>query len=284
MNTGGDRTAREETKPVNNAAADYSHTGFSAKWTEMVKTIHRPLLKGMQSVTSKAAYNPQRTILAVVVLSALLFVGGLFTNFEVATDDDTVWTPAGARPVSHGKWIDNESGFPEDARDFLLIFHSDGNNVIGQDQVGRIFQALDAVRALEGYDTVCANSTYTSRSGESTCEITGVTNFWNDTVSIYAEQVQSDNEAIETLSAEYYPDGTPVAELNIMGYPVRDSSGLLTSAQMFTVIISLPESDASEKFESKALDIILDIRKAWKAEVGNSFKVEVAAERSFEDE
>jgi hypothetical protein len=240
MNTGGDRTAREETKPVNNAAADYSHTGFSAKWTEMVKTIHRPLLKGMQSVTSKAAYNPRRTILAVVVLSALLFVGGLFTNFEVATDDDTVWTPAGARPVSHGKWIDNE--------------------------------------------TVCANSTYTSRSGESTCEITGVTNFWNDTVSIYAEQVQSDNEAIETLSAEYYPDGTPVAELNIMGYPVRDSSGLLTSAQMFTVIISLPESDASEKFESKALDIILDIRKAWKAEVGNSFKVEVAAERSFEDE
>jgi hypothetical protein len=77
----------------------------SAKWTAMVTTnIHRPILTALHAVTSKAVSNPRRTIGAVAVLSLLLFAVGLFTNFNIDVDDDTVWTPSAARPVQHSKW------------------------------------------------------------------------------------------------------------------------------------------------------------------------------------
>jgi hypothetical protein len=125
----------------------------------MVTTsIHRPILTALHADTSKAASNPKQTIGAVVVLSLLLFVVGLFTNFNVNVDDDTVWTPAGAGPVQHSNWIDDESGFPAETLDFLLLFHSDGENVLRQDEAERVLQTVDAVRVLEAYDTICADS------------------------------------------------------------------------------------------------------------------------------
>jgi hypothetical protein len=251
----------------------------------LVTGIHQPILTALHAVTSKAASNPKRTIGAVVLLSLLLFILGLFTNFNVDVDDDTVWTPTGARPVQHGKWIDNESGFPAETRDFFLIFHSDGDNVLGQDEVIRVFQALDAVRGLEGYDAMCADSHYVNDVGTNTCEMSGITAFWNDTASIFDEQVQSDNDAILALSSENYPDNTPVAVKSIMGFPERDSDGTLTSALSYSFKIDFPDTDKAEKLESKALDIIIDLNDAWKAEEsGTTFRVEISADRSFEDE
>jgi hypothetical protein len=238
----------------------------------------------LHAVTSKAASNPKRTIVAVVFLSLLLFIVGLFTNFNVNVDDDTVWTPSGARPVQHGRWIDNESGFPAETRDFLLIFHSNGENVLGRDEVSRVFQAVDAVRGLEGYDTMCADSHFVNGVGTNTCEISGITAFWNDTASIFDERVQSDNDAILALSAKYYPDDTPVAEKNIMGFPERESDGTLTSVLSYSFKIDFPDTDKAEELESKALDTIIDLNDAWKAESAATFRVEISADRSFEDE
>jgi hypothetical protein len=274
-----------ETIPVeNDTDATKAPTGFSTKWTTVVTGIHQPILTALHAVTSRAASNPKRTIGAVVVLSLLLFVGGLLTNFNVDVDDDSVWTPSGSRPVQHSKWIDNESGFPAETRDLILIFHSDGENVLGRDEVSRVFQAVDAVRGLEAYDTVCADSHYINDVGTSTCKMSGITAFWNDTVSIFDAQVQSDNDAILALSAEYYPDDTPVAEKNIMGFPERESDGTLTSALSYAVKINFPDTDQAEKLESKALDTILDLNDAWKAESGTTFRVEISAARSFDDE
>jgi hypothetical protein len=237
----------------------------------------------LHAVTSKAASNPKRTIGAVALLSLLLFVVGLLTNFNVDVDDDAVWTPSGARPVQHSRWIGNESGFPADSRAFFMIFHSDGENVLGRDEVSRVFQAVDAVRSLEGYHTMCADSHYVNDVGTKTCEMSGITAFWNDTASIFDEQVQSDSDAIQALSAEYYPDNTPVAEKNIMGFPERESDGSLTSALSYSFKIEFPDTEKAEKFESKALDTILDLNDAWK-ETGATFRVEIVADRSFEDE
>jgi hypothetical protein len=213
----------------------------------------------------------------------LLFVVGLFTNFNVDVDDDAVWTPSGARPVQHSRWIDNESGFPADGRSFVMIFHSDGENVLGQDEVSRVFQAVDAVRSLEGYGTMCADSHYVNDVGTNTCEMSGITAFWNDTASIFDNQVQSDSDAIQALSAEYYPDNTPVAEKNIMGFPERESDGLLASALSYSFKIEFPDTEKAEKFESKALDTIIDLNDAW-TEASTTFRVEIVAARSFEDE
>jgi hypothetical protein len=127
----------------------------------MVTTsIHRPIPTALHAFTSKAVSNPRRTIGAVAVLSVVLFVVGVFTNFNIDVDDDTVWTPSGARPVQHSKWIHDESSFPAEKRLFFLIFHSDGDNAFGQDEVKRVVRAVDAVRGLEGYDTMCGDSHY----------------------------------------------------------------------------------------------------------------------------
>jgi hypothetical protein len=150
----------------------------------------------LHAVTSKAASNPKRTIGAVVLLSSFLFVVGLLTNFNVDVDDEAVWTPTGARPVQHGKWIDNESGFPDDTRAFFMIFHSDSENVLRRDEVSRVFQAVDAVRSLEGYDTMCADSHYINDAGTNTCDMSGITAFWNYTASIFDEQVQSNSDGL----------------------------------------------------------------------------------------
>jgi hypothetical protein len=238
----------------------------------------------LHAVTSKSASNPKRTIGAVVLLSLLLFIVGFLTNFNVNVDKDIIWTPSGARPVQHSRWIDNESDFPVETRDFFLIFHSDGENVLRRDEVSRVFQAIDAVEGLEGYGTMCADSRYANAVGTNTCEISGITAFWNHTASIFEEQVQSDNDAILALSAEYYPDNTPVAEKNVMGFPERESDGTMTSVQSYIFKIAFPDTDKAEELESKALDTIINMNDAWKAESGTTFRVEIFAERSFEDE
>jgi hypothetical protein len=81
----------------------------------MVTTsIHRPIPTALHAFTSKAVSNPRRTIGAVAVLSVVLFVVGVFTNFNIDVDDDTVWTPSGARPVQHSKTSPANTRFSHD--------------------------------------------------------------------------------------------------------------------------------------------------------------------------
>jgi hypothetical protein len=250
----------------------------------MVHRIHQPILRALLYITSIAASNPKRTIVSVIALSCLLLVVGLLTNFEVDADDDNVWTPTDSRPVSHESWINDESGFPEDTRYFHMMFHSEGGNVLSQGNVKRVFQAFDTVRGLEDYGAICNASIYLDEFGDPACPIEGVTSFWNNSAAIFDLEVQSNDEAILAMSAEKYPDGEPVAEKNIMGFPERYVNGTLQSAQSYILRIELPDNDDSEKFEKKALDAIIDLDDAWQAESNTNFRVEVSAYRSFEDE
>jgi len=188
----------------------------------------------------------------------------------------------------HSDWIADESGFPTRPRSFLMVFHQDGDSdILGQEQVGRIFQAVDAVRNLEDFQTVCDR---TPTTGE--CSVHGVTKFWNNTGSIFEAETTTDEDAIQAMSANTFPDdGTPVVVTDIFGNAVRDeSSGLLSSAQSYIVSIALPEDDDDNDetitfdFEEKALDAILDLRDKWEADSDNAFHVEVIADRSFSDE
>jgi hypothetical protein len=250
----------------------------------MVHRIHQPILRALLYITSIAASNPKRTIVSVIALSCLLLLVGLLTNFEVDADDDNVWTPTDSRPVSHESWINDESGFPEDTRYFHMMFHSEGGNVLSQGNVKRVFQAFDTVRGLEDYGAICNASIYLDEFGDPACPIEGVTSFWNNSAAIFDLEVQSNDEAILAMSAEKYPDGEPVAEKNIMGFPERYVNGTLQSAQSYILRIELPDNDDSEKFEKKALDAIIDLDDAWQAESNTNFRVEVSAYRSFEDE
>jgi hypothetical protein len=260
--------------------------GFSQKWTSAINWIRAPILKGIHKITHVSAVNPKSTIIGVVLFAIGIIVLGLLTNFSVDVDEDVLWTPRGSNPVKHMKWIDDDSGFPSDSRSFVMVFHQDGaTDILGQDQVSRIFSALDAVRTLPDYTKVC------SASPGGDCSISGVTKFWNNTAGIFQSTVSSDEEAIAAMSVLKYPDdGTPVSDNDIFGNAVRDAAGLLQSAQMYTVMIEFPEDDEdsnkspAEDFEDDALDAILDLGKQWEAESGNAFRVEVIADRSFPDE
>ena len=245
-------------------------------------------MASLQRVTQIAARNPKRTILAVTCLSLMLLVVGLFTNFTLDVDEDKLWTPANSKPVKHSDWIEeSKPGFPVESRDFILFFHANGANVLGQSQLNHVFEALDTVRGVRGYDRICAKSTYINpTTGETTCEIDGVVNFWNLTTAIFEDQIGSDQEAIEAMSALTFPDGSPVSENGVFGKPERSSDGTLVSAQSYSITFALPGTDEEEveDFEEDALDAIHDLSDALEAIQGNNLRLEVLAERSFGDE
>eukprot|EP00545_Synedropsis_sp_CCMP1620_P000302 CAMPEP_0119016022 /NCGR_PEP_ID=MMETSP1176-20130426/11775_1 /TAXON_ID=265551 /ORGANISM="Synedropsis recta cf, Strain CCMP1620" /LENGTH=917 /DNA_ID=CAMNT_0006969347 /DNA_START=47 /DNA_END=2800 /DNA_ORIENTATION=+ len=260
--------------------------GFSEKWTNAINWIRAPILKGIHKITHVSAVHPMSMIIGAVLFAIFILVLGLFTNFSVDVDEDVLWTPRGSNPVKHMNWIDDESGFPSDTRNFVMVFHQDSaTDILGQDQVSRIFSALDAVRTLPDYKKVCSSSP----GGD--CPISGVSKFWNNTAGIFQSTVASDEEAIAAMSVLTYPDdGTPVSDNDIFGNAIRDATGLLQSAQSYTLVIDFPEDDEdanespAENFESDALHAILDLDKQWEAESGNAFRVEVIATRSFPDE
>uniref|UniRef100_A0A7S2YAG1 SSD domain-containing protein n=1 Tax=Entomoneis paludosa TaxID=265537 RepID=A0A7S2YAG1_9STRA len=265
-------------------AAEVKQHGFSGKWTGMVQAIHAPVVSFLQGLTQLSAKNPKRTISTVATISIFLLVVGLFTNFSLDVDEDKLWTPQGSNAIKHMDWIDDVSGFPESTHDLLMFFHADGSDILGQDQVSRIFEALDAVRAVDNYAEMCADSSYVNADGEKTCEIEGVVKFWSLDSGIFEAEISSDEEAIAAMSNTTFPDGTPVKEKSIFGKPSRNSEGTLTSALSYTVSVKFPPTDAAEKFEDKVLDILLDMRDNWADDKSNSLVLEVTAEGSFGDE
>ncbi|GAX11662.1 hypothetical protein FisN_7Lh023 [Fistulifera solaris] len=252
---------------------------LAQKWEDVVKNARRPIMTSLRVVSGASARNPIRTIVAVIVLSLGVFVLGLFTNFEVEVDGEALWTPQSSKPIQHSKWIDNVSGFPREPRPFVMFFHQRGGNVIGQDQIDRVFQALDAVRSLPKYNEVCADTI-----GSKKCEVHGIVDFFNESAIVFQEQVSSDADAVAALSALVYSDGRPVSENDIMGKPVRDASGQLVSAESFTIQIDLPDTSEAEDFEEDALDVILELSDEWEGGSSTALRLEVQAERSFDDE
>jgi hypothetical protein len=188
--------------------------------------------------------------------------------------------------LQHLKWIDDKSGYPEEYRFIFMTFHADGGNVLGYDQVDRVFKTVDSIRSLPGYDEICVKSRYVDeQTMEHTCEIWGMLEFWNNSAESFHANVTSDEDTIFALSALTFPNGKPVSEDSIYGFPQRDESGLLTSSLMFTVVIEMPDIEEAEDFEKDALDLILDgIREDWANEKGNDLRIEIQATRSFEDE
>lgn len=166
----------------------------------------------------------------------------------------------------------------------ILMVHADGDNVLSQEGVRRIFEALDLVRNTPGYDKACSGTDYVDpATGELTCEITSVTSFWNDSTAIFEQSVLSDEDAITAMSADRYPDGTPTDIAGVVGYPVAEN-GTLTFVQSYLAVIIFPDHSAAEDFEKDAIDNLWDLQKTWDLDSSSDFRVEFIAERSFPDE
>lgn len=262
----------------------HPETTFSERWTALVKKFHRPIINIIRFITDRSVRYPRTTMSVVTFTSILLVLVGLLTNFNVNVDEDTIWTPRGSQAEQDWNWLRTESGFAEEPRLFVLMFHNHGENVIGKKQVERIFQVVDAIRSVSGYEEMCSQSGYTNSWGMTTCRLEGVVNFWNASLSIFHDKVQSDFDAIQQMSAESFPNMFPVAEDVFFGFPKRDSSGVLTSAISYSIFLQFPHVSSAAGVETRALDAVLDLSNSWRKSHDNFLTVEVAAHRSFADE
>lgn len=260
---------------------------LSQRWTNLIKAIRAPVHRCILWLSDHAAAHPKAYIVGIILISVILVVTGLFTNFSVDVDEDTLWTPKNSRPLSHGEWIQStESGFDKEPRSFLGLIHRTGDNVLGMDGVRRTFDAVDVLRNTEGYNELCATANHEDFNGIQTCQVIGVTNFWNDTELVFEASVSTDDEAIVSMSTPYYPNGAPVDLKLIFGKPVVGMDAILESAEAYTFIINLPaeDDDAAAEVEKKAIDALLEMQDAWAVEEGNDFVLQVFADRSFSDE
>ncbi|CAB9502719.1 Pick C1-like protein 1 [Seminavis robusta] len=267
-------------RPGNNARP----SSFSAKWTAAISGIESRITAGLRVISRHAASHPRKYVVGILVLSLGLVATGIFTNFNVDTNDDTLWTPAGSKPIVHSEWI--AETLPPTPRPFLIMVHSKGDNAVTHEGAIRTFQALDAIRELDNYHTVCAtNTSYVNHQGNHTCNIEGITSFWNDTTGIFEASVQSTDDLLQTVSASHYPDGRPVDLPAIIGYATLDDTGMVTAGQSFVVIIEFPFTKDAEAFEEHAINRILDLQDEWDSQSNNNnYHVEILAERSFDDE
>lgn len=278
-----DHALDESGDRVDNQSRDRPRT-ISQRWTDIIRTLHEPLHIFLRFVTGLSAKNPRKTVFGMTVLALFLAVVGLSTNFLIDVDEDSLWTPRGSNAARHQKWIKEESGFKLEPRWFVLLFHFDGGNVLGQSQVQRMFDVLDGVRAVDGYDEMCEASDYVDNNGVRTCEINGPPQIWNSSTAFFQSNVTSDAEAIQGLSVRFMPDLFPVVEEVFYGYPMRDDNDLLTSATSYSIFIHFPHVDLAEIVEERALDVVLGFQQKWRDDPDSNLYVEVASERSFPDE
>lgn len=242
-----------ETKSIGSAE---SHPTFIVKrWQNMTAVVHRGISYFVMTMSMMAARNPKRTISFITFLSFLLIAVGFFTNFNLQVDYEVVYAPIGSQPLKDKAWVDDVSGFPADARPFSIILHNKGNNVLGMDQVDMLFDILDTIRDSPKYNEICQLSNYKNNDGEADCKIFGPTRFWGHSRATFHEQVDSDEAAIETLSATTFPEGTPVYSEFLFGYAEREEEGeLLTSAQSLIMRVDVPDTDGVEDFEIDVLN------------------------------
>jgi hypothetical protein len=195
-------------------------------------------------------------------------------------------TPTKSNAVKNMNWLNDESGFPIAPRTTLFLFHAEGDatNVLSKDFIRKAFAPLDAVRSLPDYETICAQF-----ADQDTCDITGITKFWNHSMSIFDATVQTDQDVLDTLAQDFFPDGTPVALNALVGNIRYDEQNNIVGAQSFTVIMDFPEdgddSTVMEDFEEKVLDEIFAVQKELESDDDDTFfRFETIADRSFPDE
>ena len=281
----------QEIRKRNNNNNNNNKKQWSQAWSQTIRDhIHGPILRALHPLAKAVVHHPRSTLVAVVSVSLLLFGVGLATNFHLVVEEEDLWTPFDSLPRKNGHWIEHHSNFPKDYLPFAMFFHSDGQDVLGLQQVHKVFEAVDAVRDLDRYQDMCADSLHVDlTTNETTCPISGIVQFWNSNYTTLQQQVSTDEEVIKAMSAPSFPDGIPVSYDFVFGNTERTNNGftalnLLTFCQGYLVVIGFPDTKLAESFEDEALEVILSMQKEWEQDPDNSLRLEIWADGSFADE
>jgi len=229
----------------------------------------------------------------VIVTSVSFLMAGLLTNFVIETDNAYLWPPQEALSMDHTMWYYYESHFNYETAYFDMIIHANGKNVLSQDGVRRTFEAITAIRELEGYEEGCYwASMFGDEYSIGECKIHSVADFWNESLAIYDEQVTNDQDVRTALSAPIYPDGIIVDEARVLGKAERaavygtddDTYTELTSAESFLIEFDLPWTNVTGDFELKCIERIQQLQNEWNQDPDVDFYIEISSYRSYSDE
>ena len=169
------------------------------------------------------------TVVGITLLSFALVAVGFFTNFRMELDQMAFLTPQGSLPDQHSDWIkEGENGF-ENLRVLWLALHNDGENVVHVQAMRQAITVMGMIKTqIPEFQTVCAQSQYLDfDTNEPTCRIFSVTQYWNENITFFEEQVKNqplldtpeyqDEYIRRAISNPFYPDGTPVFHEAILG-------------------------------------------------------------------
>lgn len=254
--------------------------------TRMIQRMHGAVVKSLQKIAGVAVNFPRSTLLVLSFLSLGLLVAGWFTNFRIATASSELWPPRNCLTKEHALWIWQESYFNWSPVIMDVIIHKNGdsNGVLGMEGVSRVFEVQEAVTNFGDYKEGCAIAELIGDEyGVGQCWIDSVAGFWNGSYSIFQEAVESDQDAIETLSQRVYPNGIRVDVDTVLGKTTRHTNDTLASALSYSIKFGIPWSNTTLDFEAKALNHLLSLRDEWIAR-GDEFTMEVRSRSSFSNE
>ena len=161
---------------------------------------------------------------------------------------------------------------------FVIIVHANGKTVLGQDPVARLFDILDNIRSLDSFVSACNDDDVEHNN----CEGLGAVQFWNSSsASVFRDEVGSDDEVIQAMSASTFPNLFPVPENDIFGFPRRNTtSNLLTSVTSYTITMKIPAEVYDPLYRllvEDALDATLKLRDVWASDPDNDLNIEAIA-------
>jgi len=272
----------KEEKPLNFASA------VSSSWINFTKRLHSGILWFVLTLSLTAARHPKRCLALVSLVSIALVTTGLLTNFELSVDDENIFAPWDCLPRVHAQFMDDNFPPSQNRRPVILIVHADGENVMHYEAMRRLFEATDAVRELDDFDSICSGSFRQDPNAKpEECVTFGPGVFWNHDMETFVEDTQgSDLEFIKTVS-----QNTVGGIDQFVGNLVREQTSYsgngtaITFAQSLTAMIELPawENGEAEEFEIKAIEAGLQLKEAWERE-DQPYRLEVYTVRSIPDE
>jgi hypothetical protein len=266
------------------------HNHSRNQWSQLIHGIRMKFCGAIKAWSQLAALHPWTTVILVVILSMTSIGIGMATNFRVEVDGDKLWPPNNSLSRQHHAWILDESGFPKESNQFFIVIHRNGGNVLSYEGVIRSFEVIDAMRSHPDYGPVCQEYVYGFNYGleksERTCPIHGIIDYWDEDVTVFKDEVQTDEEAIQAMSSMEYSDGLPVDENAVFGNMERYENGTLKSAEGFLFRLDFPPTEEADELELELLDQLLELQEAWTIDPLNmkQYQLEFIGSQSVDEE
>jgi len=234
-------------------------------WSRMMDRVRDGIVWVVVTLAVHAARHPKAYVGGVVFLTFALLGVGFATNFNYHTQTDEQMTAYWSRIRGQKYYIEEE--FPPRPYSLQVIVHAQGDNILTRNGIEHMMQAVESVTSTPSYQSVCeGNDDPKDASGglQSICSIRGITLFWNHSMDIAQEALQSEVDVILTANQDHYPDGSEVYIGEIMGRTTQNYD-TVTEAQSFSLTIQIPFTDISKDAAIDVLNSLLGLRGQWLA-------------------